>query len=533
MANLGIGNKIAKSLTKYLGLNIAAVKSTELRGDTGARGNYARMSQNMYETAKILKSREAKYNEYEYLDENLAEASSALNLYADNVVSGSIGYEENYKVVIGENTDDIEEKQRIIEDNEKQSNIKDAIWEIARNLTGYGDNFREIVVAQDPNTGGYFIQKIKQLPVREIIANVDERGVFLDPSKMYSQKKSIYDTKSIADFEWWRLIHFKIGQGVYGVDRSIFAGAARRIGRQLLWVDEGLVIARMTRAWQRFGYNIDVEGMNANEVWDYLETFMSQIDQQELVETSTGKVSVASKPVMPDKDIAIPVTKDSKQGITVLSGDPNVGRIEDMKYLQNKFLMAVSVPKAYMAIEEGVRAKATIQQIDVQFARQVRRRQAALIPGLRQFYNIAFLINGIDPNSFKWSVVFPELATTDEIIKWQIEKIKAEIAKIYMVDIAAMNNKWLYTELLQFTKEEIDKYSITFGSQGYQEGESGISISPELTIAMRKNPQLFQMLNDLKDVMSYQISRDQTMEGMIKADKIKADYECLTADDQI
>ena len=525
MANLGIGSKIAKGLTKHLGLNTVDVKSTELRGDKGTRGNYAQLSQRIYETTKLHKSRDAKYNEYEYLDENLAEASSALNLYADNVVSGSIGYEENYKIVIGKNTQKTDEIQRIVEKNEKRSSIKDAVWEVARNLTGYGDDFREIVIAQDPSDGEYFIQKVKQLPVKEIIANVDERGVFLDPNEMYWQKKSIYDKESIASFEWWRLIHFKIGQATYGVDRSIFAGAARRIGRQLLWTDEALVIARMTRAWQRYGYYIDVEGMNADEVWDYIETFMSQMTRKELVETTTGKISVADKPIMPDEDIGIPVTKDSKQGVTVLSGDPNVGRIEDIKYLQNKFLMAVSVPKAYMAIEEGVRAKATIQQIDVQFARQVRRRQAALIPGLRQFYNIAFLINGIDPNSFEWQIVFPELATTDEMIKWGLEKIKAEIAKIYMVDIAALNNKWLFTELLQFSEEKTRDYSIKFGDQGQQ--ESSDLLSPHLTAQIRKNPQFLQMLNDLKDVMSYKISRDQTMEDKIEIDSIKAENKRL------
>lgn len=530
MANLGIGTKIVKSLNKYLGLDTVDVKSTELKGDRKSGGYWGRTADRIYETTKLHKSRESKYDDYQYLDDNLAEASSALNLYADNVVSGSIGYEENYNVVLGKDTENGEEIQRVIEYNEKQSRIKDSVWEVARNLTGYGDDFREVVIAQDPSTGEYFIKKAKQLPVREIIANVDLRGVFLDASKMYSQKKSIYDKDSIADFEWWRLIHFKIGQATYGVDRSIFAGAARRIGRQLLWTDEALVIARMTRAWMRYAYNIDVEGMNADEVWDYVANFMSQTSRKELVATDTGVISVMDKPPMPDEDIGIPVTKDSNQGVTVLSGDPNVGRIEDIKYLQNKFLMAVSVPKAYMAIEEGVRAKATIQQIDVQFARQVRRRQAALIPGLRQFYNIAFMINEIDPNSFKWDIVFPELATTDEMIKWGLEKIKAEIAKIYMVDIAALNNRWLFQELLQFPEDKARDYSIKFGDEGFQESGGMISLSPHLSAQIKKRPELLQMLSDLKDVIDYKISRDQMLENGIEIDAIKAENKQLKSE---
>jgi len=521
MAKNSLKQKITKSIVKYLGLNMATVPSTELGGDDISYGKQWRQLSRMISSGELMtfqKTRLEKYDEYRYLDENLAEASSALNLYADNVVSGSIGYEENYKVVIDENVQNSEEIMRVVEKNESLSNIKDAVWEVARNLTAYGDDFREVVIAQDPSDGTYFVKKIKQLPVKEIVANVDERGVFIDQKKMYSQKKNIFDNKSLVDFEWWRLIHFKIGQGVYGVDRSIFSGAARRIGRQLLWIDEALVIGRMSRAWMRYAYLVDVEGLSPQDAWEYIETFMAQMRRKELVDTDSGKISVADKPPMPDEDIAIPVSRDSKQDVKVLSGDLNISRIEDVKYLQNKFLMAVSVPKAYMAIEEGVRAKATIQQIDVQFARQVRRRQAALIPGLRQFYNIVFVINGIDPTAFRWNIIFPELATTDEMIKWNLEKIKAEIAKIYMVDIAALNNEWLFTEMLQFPKEKAKEYALTFGTEGDNRNSigNGISLDPHLVASVRKNPQLRQILNDLKDIVAYKIARDQALEGMIE-----------------
>ena len=516
MADTGFTNKIVKGLSRYLGGDVIPRKSTEISGAVGHTDRQWRSLSRLNKTTKeaLHRTRTAKYDEYEYLDDNLAEGGGALNLYADNVVSGAIGGAENYKVVISKDVGNIEEIEEVIRYNEQRSRIKDAVWEIARDITGYGDEFRELVIAQD-DSGQYFINKLKHLPVREIIANVDSRGVFTDANKMYVQRETPYDRVNIAEFEWWRLIHFKIGQGVYGVDRSIFAGAAVRIGRQLLWIDEALVIARMSRAWMRYAYLVDVEGMNPEEAWDYIETFMSQMTRKEIVDKDTGRVSVADRPPLPDEDIAVPVTKDSKQDIKVLSGDPNIGHIEDVKYLQNKFLMAVSVPKAYMAIEEGVRAKATIQQIDVQFARQVRRRQRSIIPGLRHFYKIAFVLNGIDPNSFKWDIVFPELATTDELLRWELEKTKAEIAKIYMIDIGSLNDEWLYNDVLGFSKAEIKKYATKLGKTPPPPGSPGMAISPHIAAAIRKNPEVRQLLNDINDIVAYKIGRDADLEGMV------------------
>ena len=54
-----------------------------------------------YDLLLQSQDRKDKYKKYDYLDMNLAEGSSALNIYADNIVSGSIGGAENYKVVIG------------------------------------------------------------------------------------------------------------------------------------------------------------------------------------------------------------------------------------------------------------------------------------------------------------------------------------------------------------------------------------------------------------------------------------------------
>ena len=495
-------------------------------------------------------SRAEKYAQYVYLDKNLAEASASLNVYADNVVSGTIGGEESYNVVIDEETANWKKLEEIVDEAEKNSNIKEHVWDICRNLTKSGDEFVEVVVT---DVGGKLvITKLKSLPPKTVEANVDDRGVVKDPAFPYYQKPEIAGGGAMVPLDWWRIIHFKIGNAVYGVDYSLFANASLRIGRQLIWVDECMVLARMSRAWQRFAYMIDTGKLGPDDALDFVTKFMNKLKQKRIVsERQTGQTSIIDAPLLPDEDVGIPVGENSKADVKPLVGDMNVGRIEDVKYLQNKFLMACTMPKAYVSLEEGVNAKATIGQLDVQFARQVRRRQQALVPGLKKFYELVFVLAGVDPKSFKWSIEFPELATTDESIKWDMLLVKAQAAQILAGNLGAVNNLYILKELLGMDQDEIDQYAADYsqepesmpaeepdvapapGTGGEPVATNGpmgktpppkgappagkgrqVQLPPQTAAMIRRDPQVRRILDDLKDLINYKISREKALYGM-------------------
>lgn len=487
----------------------AEKKTTEYRpvDKGGFKGIYGQLRKWYYGAVKSASTRKGKYKKYKFLDDNLAEAEASLNIYSDNIVSGAIGGEENYKIAIDPKTPGIEKIEEVVKTMEKKAGIKDQIWEIAREMNGYGDDFYELVIEEENKE--YWITRLKQLPREEIFANVDDRGVFVEKEFPYIQAEELGEKDPIK-FDVWRLVHFKIGHKLYGVDRALFAGAPQRIGRQLLWIDDSVVIARMTRAYMRYGYMIDTTGMSDEQAWEFIDEFRERTKRTDIVEQTTGRVDVADAPPMPDEDVFLPVGEGSKQDIKVLSGDPNVGQIDDVKYLQNKFFMAVGMPKAYASIEEGTRAKATLGQIDIQFARQVRRKQNALKPGLTHVYRTQFLIAGIDPDAFDWAIVFPEMATMDEMIKWQMLKVKAEVAKFLVVDVGTLNNLWVMEELLGFSQEEIEKYAAVLP---VAPGEEGLNLSPEVASMIRRDPYTREILDNLKDLVAWKVNREKEIEG--------------------
>lgn len=499
---------VGAGFAKFLGVSpdVPVRSSERVRRDDGVGRYLKRMYLDLLGQSQ---ERKDKYEKFSYLDINLAEATAALNIYADNIVSGSIGGEENYKVIVDKKALNKAKADEAVTFNERKSGIKDHIWEISRDMTKFGDNFQEVVLGQDTQ-GRNFIYKLKKLPEEEMFCNVDTRGVFdKNQNEQYFQQENISDEKTY--FEWWRLIHFKIGNQTYGADRSLFANASNRIGRQLLWIDESLVIARMSRAWQRFIFMIDTTGYTDDQKWNLVDKFLERQRRNMLVDSSTGRLKPTDKPPLPDEDLAIPIEKDSATDVKIVSGDLNIGNIKDVSYLQNKFLMAVGVPKAYMAIEEGVRGKATLGQIDVQFARQVRRKQRALLPGLRKFYQLIFYLNGIDPTQFKWDIVFPELATTDELMKWEMMKTRVETAKILSVDIGCVNDDYIYDVILQLTDKEKEVYKTELPPMG---GGPGTNFPPEAAKQLRKDPYVRQMVNNLRDMVAWRLAQKEMMKDM-------------------
>lgn len=456
-------------------------------------------------------TRIAQYRKFEFLDDNLAEGSASLNIYADNIVSGAIGGSENYTVLVDKNAPNIELIEQIIRDVEKRTGIKDSIWDIARNMTEYGDDFEEVVIIKGDD-GKYSVDALKPLEPHTIYADVDERGIWNDSDFPYMQKVDMYDKEPVR-FDWWRLIHFKIGRDVYGVNNSLFANASQRIGRQLLWIDDAMVLARMSRAYMRYAWMIDTKGLSPDEAWEYTERWKSRVARKEVVDRETGRIGIDDSPPLPDEDLFIPTSEGKNNEVRVLSGDLNIGNIVDVQYFQSKFFMATSIPKAYAGIEEGVRSKATLSMIDVQFARQVRRRQNALLPGLKRFYELVFVLAGIDPLSFEWSIQFPELNTIDEVQMWEMNKVKAEVAKIMIMDIGVLNSYWVYKEIFQFTDEDIINYGVTFEDDDTDEFGETRKMTPELLKAMRGSSAVRDAIHSIRDIVKYKADRARQADG--------------------
>jgi len=156
-----------------------------------------------------------------------------------------------------------------------------------------------------------------------------------------------------------------------------------------------------------------------------------------------------------EEDFFLGVTKESKADVDVLQGATNLGNIRDVEYFQTKLFAGLKVPKAFVGLEKDVKAKATIVEEDIQFARTVGRIRKGLRTGLKQIIGYQLMLRGVVPAEGLYEISFEPISMVDEMRKWTMEKLKAEVAKMYRVDMQLLGDEFILRSFLGLTDEEI------------------------------------------------------------------------------
>ncbi len=447
----GILRNIANTLAKYQTFDPppASDSSIETRKSANKGTGYgAALTKNTGawydEQMNIDPARVAKYKDYDLMDTEDPELSSALDIYADNATKG----ESETDVVIHI----ISKQQKVInilEDMIKQTKLDADLWSITRNLVKYGDVFEEIVVHKDKE-----VHKLKHLDEKKMIVMKDEWGR-LDKEHPYIQKSEI--DQPVAYFKEWQILHFKLDKdrnSKYGVDGSVLY-PIRKLYKQLSMLEDSLVLARLTRAIQRYAYLIDTEGIEPGEpTLEYLNEVMNRMKKRRTINVQTGKMDLEYNPMSMEEDIFVSTKEGSSANVKVLQGSTNLGVLSDVEYFRNKKFAGVKVPKAYLSHEKDVRARSMITEQDVQFARTVRRIQLSLIKGLHKLFDFVLATRGLDPADIEYEIQLPLLSTIDELRLWQVKQIKANVCLMLHRDLH-ISLHWILINLLDYDEDDI------------------------------------------------------------------------------
>lgn len=402
----------------------------------------------------VENKRKLKYKEYERMDTESVEVASALDIYADNATSGDRDMNETIEVV--------SESETVVEIlNEVKARLKldFELWSIARQLVKYGDCFEELVVYPDLE-----VHRLKHLPPEEMRVIEDKWGR-LDTKTPYQQVND--NGTTVAKFEKWQVIHFKMMKdrsSIYGVDGSILY-PLRKVFKQLAMIEDSLVIARLTRAQQRFAFMIDVNGIEPGEATaEYLRKVKNSMRKKRTINPQTGQMDLKYNPLSVEEDLFLARRDGGGSDVKVLAGASNLGQLEDVEYFSKKLFAGLKVPKAWMGFEGDTHARAVITELDVQFAKTIRRVQQSLISGLRDLFDFVLVTRGIDPRENPYTLKLPILSTVDEMRQWELEKIKAEVATVYKSSLG-ISSEWIYRNLLDMTEEEIEEIKNELGDE--------------------------------------------------------------------
>ena len=123
---------------------------------------------------------------------------------------------------------------------------------------------------------------------------------------------------------------------------------------QLRYMEDALVIYRMSRAPERRIFYIDVGNLPKGKAEEYMRTVMNQYRNKIVYDANTGEIRDDRKHMSMLEDFWLP-RKEGGRGteITTLPGGENLGQIDDILFFQKKLYRALNVPISRMEPEQG------------------------------------------------------------------------------------------------------------------------------------------------------------------------------------
>jgi len=161
-------------------------------------------------------------------------------------------------------------------------------------------------------------------------------------------------------------------------------------------------------------------------------------------------------------------------------------------------------------------SKALLSNQDIQFLRTIRRIQhVTLKNGLKKIYDVGLLLQGYDLTKAKYEILFPSVKTADEVRKWEIEKAKAEAAKIYGLDLNVVTDDFILSYFLGLSDEEIKDLNIVREKET-EKAKKAADVEAAAQIAKAQAAikaggkaedtiNLMRTLNELKDVVAMEL----------------------------
>jgi hypothetical protein len=349
------------------------------------------------------------------ISHNTPELAAAMDIYADETVA----------------QDDKGRSLHIYSDNEKIREILEDLFyntlnvefnlrSWARNLVKYGDFFLYNDVSPTHGVVNAF-----PIPVNEI-----EREENFDPNDPMAVRYR-WVTLGNRTMENWEVTHFRLlGNDMFLPYGSSIIEPARRIWRQLILIEDAMLVYRVVRAPERRVFYIDVANIPPENVPMYVEEQRKNLRSSQVVDRTTGRVDLRYNPLSVDEDYFIAVRGgDSGTKIDTLAGGQNTAAVEDVAYIQKKLFAALKIPRAYLGYDEALSSKATLAQEDIRFSRTINVIQKTLISELNKLAIIHLYANGFDEDDLQnFTLRLSNPSTVAQQQKLELWRSKFEIA---------------------------------------------------------------------------------------------------------
>jgi hypothetical protein len=236
--------------------------------------------------------------------------------------------------------------------------------------------------------------------------------------------------------------------------KSMIEGG-RKIFKQLMLMEDAMLIHRIMRAPERRIFKVDVGNIPPAEVDNHMQTIINKMKKVPYIDEKTGDYNLKFNMQNMIEDYFLPVRGgESGTAIEALPGLANDGQIEDIDYLKAKLFAALRVPKAWLGYDEGVEGKATLAAEDVRFARTIERIQKIFVSELTKIAIVHLYTQGYTNED----LVNFELSLTNPSIIYEKQKVETLNEKISLANTMKESNmfsqRWIYENIFGLSHDE-------------------------------------------------------------------------------
>lgn len=321
------------------------------------------------------------------------------------------------------------------------------------------------------------------------------------------------DSQSQVPFRDWQIAHFRLLTNSmylpYGVS---YLNSARRHWRMLSLMEDMMLIYRLERSIERRVYKIFVGAIDDADVPAYVEEIANNFKRTPIIDPMTGQVDLRKNILSVDQDIFIPVRdQNAPTPIDTLSAAQNLTAMDDIKFVQNKVLTALRIPKTFLNFEETAGDGKNLALMDIRFTRTVNRVQQAFLMELTKVASIHLFLLGFSDELTNFSLTMNNPSTQAESL--EIDNIEKKITAVRDAvsdpggGIPVMSQARALKTIMKWSdkdiKENLEEIRL----------EKGISAELEKTTQIIKRTGLFDTVDRIYGEPGAEYMDDQAQQG--------------------
>lgn len=337
---------------------------------------------------------------------------------------------------------------------------------ICRSMCKYGNTFMLLNIDSKNGILGW-----KQLPVYEIerwengqnspysspITNLNT----VDENAPQDTKFAWVGQNEYIPYRNWQIAHFRLLYDSIFLPYGVSAlNKARRHFRMLSMMEDMMLIYRLDRSIERRVFKINVGAIDEADVQAYVQEIANNFKRKPIIDPLTGQIDLRKSFMNVTEDFFIPTRDDNAANpIETLQGAQNLTAMDDIKFVQNKVLTALRVPRSFLNFEETSGDGKNLSLLDVRFTRTVNRIQQSLLMELNKIAIIHLYLNGFQDDLNNFTLTMNNPSSQAEMLELENLAKKITTAKDAVSDpgggMPLTSMMWAWKHIFKWSDKEI------------------------------------------------------------------------------